>query len=191
MPRKPSYDKDALIDVARDIFWTRGWSGTSMKDLERGLGLNPGSFYAAFGSKGALFELALDRYAEAGVARLTALAEDVGALGALKRYPALLIGNAAFAAKACMLAKTVLELKAQEDALAARAEAHLDRMEALFASLFAAAQANGQIAATHDPAMLARRYQSDLMGLRMTAERGSVDADALAQDFAASLDRLA
>lgn len=191
MPRKPSYDKDTLIDVARDLFWTRGWSGTSMKDLERGLGLNPGSFYAAFGSKGALFELALDRYAEAGVARLTALAGEIGAFAALKRYPGLLIGNEAAAAKACMLSKTVLELKAQDDTLAARAEAHLARMEALFADLFATAQADGEIAAAHDPLRLARRYQSDLMGLRMTAERGSVDTDALAEDFAASLDRLA
>ncbi|MEL7079866.1 MAG: TetR/AcrR family transcriptional regulator, partial [Pseudomonadota bacterium] len=35
MPRKPAYDKNALIDRARDLFWKQGWAGTSLKDLER------------------------------------------------------------------------------------------------------------------------------------------------------------
>ncbi|MEO1734071.1 MAG: helix-turn-helix domain-containing protein, partial [Pseudomonadota bacterium] len=61
MPRKPEYDRDDLIDRARNLFWKRGWAGTSLKDLEAELKLKPGSFYAAFGSKDALFELSLDR----------------------------------------------------------------------------------------------------------------------------------
>ncbi|MEL7098173.1 MAG: helix-turn-helix domain-containing protein [Pseudomonadota bacterium] len=191
MPRKPSFDRDVLIDQARDLFWKQGWAGTSMKDLEKALKLKPGSFYAAFGSKGALFELALDRYAAAGAARLSALADEVGAFGALKHYPALLMDMTAAPARACMLSKTVLELKTQEAALAAKAEEHLQRMEALFEALFRRAQQNGDIGTGHDPTALARRYQSDLLGLRVSAERLGVDTDALAQDIAAGLDRLA
>ena len=78
MPRKPEYDRDDLIARARDIFWRQGWAGTSLKDLERELKLKPGSFYAAFGSKDALYGLALERYAQEGVARLKALADRLG-----------------------------------------------------------------------------------------------------------------
>lgn len=191
MPRKPSFDRDALIDRARDLFWKQGWAGTSMKDLEKTLGLKPGSFYAAFGSKNALFEMALDRYADAGVERLSALAAEVGALPALQRYPAMVIDNANAAAKACMLSKTVLELKAQDDGLAGRATAHLARMEALFAELFAQAQADGTVDPGLDADRLARRYQSDLLGLRVSAERGDVDTDELARDIADGLARMA
>ncbi|MEM9044973.1 MAG: TetR/AcrR family transcriptional regulator [Pseudomonadota bacterium] len=191
MPRKPNYDRNALIDRARDLFWKQGWAGTSLKDLERTLGLNPGSFYAAFGSKNALFELALDRYAEGGVSRLNALVEEFGALGALQRYPSLVIDPSSASAKACMLAKTVLELKDQEEDLAACANAHLSNMETLFAALFREAQAAGQIAQSYDAETLARRYQSDLLGLRVTAERSDVSAEAIAQEIAESLVRLA
>lgn len=190
MPRKPGYDRDALIDRARDLFWKQGWAGTSLKDLERTLGLNPGSFYAAFGSKSALFELALDRYAENGTRRLQALVDRHGALGALQHYPGLVIDATSDTAKACMLAKTVLELGNQDDVLATRANSHLSKMEKLFANLFRAAQSAGHIGASHDADVLARRYQSDLLGLRVSAERAGVDAQAIAAEIAQSLTRL-
>ncbi len=190
MPRKPAYDRDLLIDRARDIFWRKGWAGTSLKDLERALDLRTGSFYAAFGSKDALYELALDRYAEDGVARLRALADKHGALEALRRHPRWIVENCAAAAKACMLSKTLLELHAQNNPLSDHASAHLTRMEALFAELFRLAQYAGEIGTDHDPAQLARRYQSDLLGLRVSAERPNVNASALADDLAADLDRL-
>ncbi len=190
MPRKPEYDRDALIDLARDLFWKRGWAGTSLKDLERTLNMKPGSFYAAFGSKAALFELTLDRYAENGTRRLEALAVEHGPLGALQSYPALVIDASSSPAKACMLAKTVLELGGQEDQLAARANSHLSRMEGLFAELFRKAQAASHVSGRYDAETLARRYQSDLLGLRVSAERQNVDAQAIAREIADGLTRL-
>ncbi|WP_299042985.1 TetR/AcrR family transcriptional regulator [uncultured Tateyamaria sp.] len=190
MPRKPQYDRDDLINRARDLFWARGWAGTSLKDLEGELKLKPGSFYAAFGSKDALFELALRRYARDGTARLHNLAETHGALTALKLYPRLVIDTPDAPAKACMMTKTLLELQAQDHPLAGVANDNLRRMEQAFAQLFQQAQADKEIGATYDPFSLARRYQSDLLGLRMSAERTGVDALAIAQEIADGLDRL-
>jgi AcrR family transcriptional regulator len=190
MPRKPEYDRDALIDRARDLFWKQGWAGTSMKDLEQVLRLRPGSFYAAFGSKAALFKLALDRYAEGGAKRLDDLAQEHGAFGALQRHPALVVDASGETARACMLAKTILELGSQDEELAAHADAHLSNMEKLFADLFRRAQAEGHIGRTYDADALARRYQSDLLGLRVSAERDGVDAQAIAKEIADSLGRL-
>ena len=190
MPRKPEYDRDVLIDRARDLFWQNGWAGTSMKDLERVLGLKPGSFYAAFGSKAALFALALDRYAETGAKRLAALEEEFGAFGALQEYPRAVISSPDAKARACMLAKTVLEMGQDADEIGARASKHLATMERRFAELFRAAQSAQQIHASYDANALARRYQSDLLGLRISAERPDTDANAIADDIAESLLRL-
>lgn len=44
------------------LFWQKGYSATSMKDLERVMGLKPTSIYNAFGNKRDLFEEALKRY---------------------------------------------------------------------------------------------------------------------------------
>ncbi|MEM1273138.1 MAG: TetR/AcrR family transcriptional regulator [Pseudomonadota bacterium] len=190
MPRRPAYDRDDLINQAKDLFWRQGWAGTSLKDLEAALELNPGSIYAAFGSKSALFELALDRYAEDGLARLAALVSELGPLDALKCYPKLAISKAEAPAKACMLSKTLLELHAQGHSLAEVASGHLLKMETAFSALFAQCQSVGLIAMTHDPDVLARRYQSDLLGLRISAERKDVDADAIAQEIADGIARL-
>ncbi len=190
MPRKPAYDREALIDQARDIFWRQGWAGTSLKDLERELKLKPGSFYAAFGSKDALYALALERYAQEGVARMTALAEELGPKAALQAQPRLVVEAAGLPAKACMLAKTYAELQAKDHELAEKAGAHMAEMKACFSTLFRRAQQAGEIGPEHDPERLATRYQSDLLGLRLSAERDDVDAFAIAADIAADIDRL-
>ena len=189
MARKPDYDREALIDAAKDLFWQQGWAGTSMKDLEQVLKIKPGSFYAAFGSKDALYGLAMDRYARDGAARLDALTAEFGALGALKRQPMAVVSGAG-KTRACMLAKTYVEFLGKENELGAQAAERLSQMEARFTALFAAAQKAGDIAADLDPKLLAQRYQSDLVGLRIMAERADIDATALAQAMADDLDRL-
>lgn len=190
MPRKPSYDRNELINRSRDLFWRRGWAGTSLKDLESTLQIKPGSFYAAFGSKDALFELAMDRYAKDGLERLRELAEKYGPIKALQRFPEMAIENDDVPAKACMLSKTLLELQAHNHPLAKEANQHLLKMEAQFAELFKQAQSSGEIDGDHDPQVLARRYQSDLLGLRISAERDGVDAKAIAAEIADGLNRL-
>lgn len=191
MPRPATYDKADLILRARDLFWTKGWAGTSMKDLEKGLDMRPGSFYAAFGSKEALYGLALDHYAQESQARVKALAKELGPLGALQALPAAAISGDTALPQACMLAKTLLELSATQGPLGAKAQTYLDEAEQEFQTLFAQAQRAGQIAGHHDPSALARRYQSDLTGLRFMAVRSGVDANALAQDIARGLAALA
>jgi TetR/AcrR family transcriptional repressor of nem operon len=190
MPRKPNYDRTELIDRARDLFWRRGWAGTSLKNLEAALQMKPGSFYAAFGSKDALFKLAMEKYAKDGRERLSQLAESEGPIKALQRFPQLAIDNDDAPAKACMLSKTLLELQSHNHPLAHEANLHLLKMESQFAELFAQAQSSGDIDRAHDPAVLARRYQSDLLGLRVSAEREGVDAVAIATEIADGLAKL-
>ncbi|MEM7069752.1 MAG: helix-turn-helix domain-containing protein [Pseudomonadota bacterium] len=190
MPRKPNYNRDDLIDRARNLFWQRGWAGTSLKDLEAELQMKPGSFYAAFGSKDALFELAIEKYAADGVERLNNLARDNGPIEALKRFPNLVITKDDAPAKACMLSKTLLELQPRGHPLAEKANRHLLRMEGQFCELFEQAQMDGAIDSKYDPRMLAQKYQSDLMGVRVMAERDSVDAQVIAAEIANGLDRL-
>jgi len=190
MPRRPNYDREDLIERARDLFWKRGWAGTSLKDLEAELQMKPGSFYAAFGSKDALFELALQRYSTDGIQRLRRLAEERGPLKALQHFPTGVIESDEAPAKACMLSKTLLELHAHEHPLAQKADEKLQNMENEFHQLFKQAQALGEIGKAHEPELLASKYQSDLLGLRVSAERNGVNAKAIATEMAAALERL-
>ncbi|KQP60079.1 TetR family transcriptional regulator [Methylobacterium sp. Leaf111] len=61
--RPRGFDRDAAIDGAMRLFWQHGYEGTSLDRLRRGMGgISSASFYAAFGSKAALYREALDRY---------------------------------------------------------------------------------------------------------------------------------
>jgi AcrR family transcriptional regulator len=63
--RPRSFDRDAALASAMDVFWARGYDGTSLEDLLAAMGgITPPSFYAAFGSKEALFAEVVELYGQ-------------------------------------------------------------------------------------------------------------------------------
>lgn len=64
--RKPGrpreYDADEALDAALDVFWTRGFAGTSLDALSEATGMKRPSLYAAFGNKRAIFDRSLQRF---------------------------------------------------------------------------------------------------------------------------------
>ena len=62
MPRSPTFDRDAKVEQAMQLFWEKGYESTSVQDLVDHLGLNRSSLYNAFGGKHELYLEALDRY---------------------------------------------------------------------------------------------------------------------------------
>jgi TetR/AcrR family transcriptional repressor for divergent bdcA len=59
------FDPDQAVATAQRLFHARGYDAVSVADLTEALGINPPSFYAAFGSKAGLYARALGRYAAA------------------------------------------------------------------------------------------------------------------------------
>lgn len=62
MPRKLAFDRDAAIETAMNEIWQVGYEAASVKHLAETLGITRSSFYNAFGSREALFDLVVDRY---------------------------------------------------------------------------------------------------------------------------------
>lgn len=60
--RPRSFDRDAALAVAVELFWRRGFDRTSIAELTEAVGVKPPSLYAAFGDKQALFEEAASVY---------------------------------------------------------------------------------------------------------------------------------
>ncbi len=61
-PRR--FDPELAVDTAMRLFREHGYDAVSVADVTDALGINPPSFYAAFGSKAGLYARVLDRYAE-------------------------------------------------------------------------------------------------------------------------------
>ena len=55
MGRPRSFDEDAAVARAAQLFAERGYEGTSIDDLVHALGTHRGSLYSTFGSKRALY----------------------------------------------------------------------------------------------------------------------------------------
>ncbi|MBD8634500.1 TetR/AcrR family transcriptional regulator [Stenotrophomonas sp. CFBP 13725] len=64
MGRPRSFDRDAAVDQALHLFWQQGYESTSLSQLKAAIGggISAPSFYAAFGSKEALFQECAERY---------------------------------------------------------------------------------------------------------------------------------
>jgi AcrR family transcriptional regulator len=60
--RPRSFDREAALRRAMEVFWRRGYEGTAVSDLTRAMAINAPSLYAAFGCKEALFREAVVLY---------------------------------------------------------------------------------------------------------------------------------
>lgn len=65
MGRPRSFDRDEAVNQAMLLFWEHGYESTTLALLKEGMGgISAPSFYAAFGSKEALFQEVVGRYIE-------------------------------------------------------------------------------------------------------------------------------
>jgi AcrR family transcriptional regulator len=62
MGRPREFNVDQVLDTALNLFWRKGYEGTSYTDLTQATGVERPGLYAAFGNKQALFLQALQRY---------------------------------------------------------------------------------------------------------------------------------
>ena len=60
--RPRSFNREAALRRAMEVFWRRGYEGAAVSDLTRAMGINAPSLYAAFGCKEALFREAVALY---------------------------------------------------------------------------------------------------------------------------------
>ena len=94
-PRR--FDPEQAVATAQRLFHAYGYDAVSIADLTQALGINPPSFYAAFGSKSGLYARVLCRYSGTGAIPLDEIlrpdrpvAEALAALleAAARRYAA-------------------------------------------------------------------------------------------------------
>ncbi|NOY37383.1 MAG: TetR/AcrR family transcriptional regulator [Chlorobi bacterium] len=64
MPRKKAFTEDTVLEKAMHVFWDKGYKATSVRLLEKEMGINQFSIYAAFANKKNLFIESLKKYRE-------------------------------------------------------------------------------------------------------------------------------
>ena len=62
MPRSKSYNETEVVDKAMHLFWQKGFENTSVRMLEKKMGINQFSIYASFESKQGVFLECIEAY---------------------------------------------------------------------------------------------------------------------------------
>ncbi len=173
-PGRPrTFDPDAAIDDALQLFWRRGVRGTSTRELEARLGVRQASLYAAFGSKADLAALAMDRYvARIDAALIAPLREAPDGLAAIRRFiEGLERWLTADRMRGCMLGRAMSEGPA-EPAVAERIAGYRRRLAGAIGAALARAAEAGEI----DEATVAARadlLRAAVLGLNLAVVAGA------------------
>lgn len=69
--KEPEERKQEILDTAMRLFYEKGYEKTSITDIAKAIGVAQGLCYRYFPSKEALFDQAIDQYAEELVSRFT------------------------------------------------------------------------------------------------------------------------
>lgn len=173
--RPRSFDPDVALEKAMQVFWKKGYEGTSLTDLTEAMGINRPSLYAAFGNKEELFMKVLNRYGSGPTAYVQeALAEPTAraVIEKLLLTSASKLGNPDTPC-GCLALQSVL-CGSDEAANAQEATRNLRVcMQGKFRERFERAQAEGDLPATVNPDDLARYVAMILNGLSIQASNGA------------------
>ncbi|MEU8275458.1 TetR/AcrR family transcriptional regulator [Microbispora bryophytorum] len=174
--RPRTFDSDAALDGAMEVFWRQGYEGTGISDLLKAMGIsNAPSLYNAFGNKEQLFRKVLDRYAD-GPARY--IREAFAEPTARAAVEALLHGAADATTepghpRGCITVQG--GLACSPGAEAARDELTMRRAagEAALRERLQQAGRSGELPAGSDPERLARYFTTVYQGVAVQAAGGT------------------
>ena len=166
--RPRSFDSEDVIEKAMHVFWSRGFEGTGIADLEAATGLGRQSLYGAFGDKGALFGRVVEHYFERVLrpGLIDVLEADGSGRAAIEHVFETWVSLASSPDfHGCLVGNTASRLEAVDAATADVLARKLRRMEDAFVRAIGRGIERGEIRADVDPRSTARALLAIAQGL--------------------------
>ena len=178
MARTKEFNEDQALDKAIEIFWHKGYNGTSAQDLVTHLGLSRSSLYDTFGDKQKLFAQSLLRYQKQSqdqVIKLLDESENVKETLHDIFKQAIIESLEDRITKGCFMVNSSVELAMHDEEIAKIVKNNSQTMEEVFTKAVQKGQAAGHISKTTDARVLARFIFNNYSGIRVLARTGERD----------------
>lgn len=180
MARHKEFDEEEVLAKAADLFWSRGYEATSVRDLVEHTGVARAGLYNTFGAKHDLFLAALDRYRSIEGPRMASLLYGPGSVR--ERFARVLEAAIEESScddgqrRGCFMVNSAIELAPCDPDVASRVAANVSGSEEAFHGVLLRAQTNGEIPQDKDPRALARFLSNSVHSLRVSTRIGTEEA---------------
>ena len=173
MSRKKEYQEDLVVEKAMQTFWANGFEKTSLRMLEKDMGINQFSIYSSFGSKNGLFVEVLKKYkSHIKVTFLKDLLNSKGSLddlrGFLKAYGhGIQSGQKPYG---CLMINTGMEVGEKDPDIAFELDSHFASLRETFYNLLEKIKFNEELSAHFDSNKYASYLLGSIQGLSLFAK---------------------
>lgn len=178
MARTKEFNEEQALDKAIEIFWHKGYNGTSAQDLVTHLGLSRSSLYDTFGDKQKLFAQSLQRYqknAQDQIVKLFDESENIKETLHDIFKQAVIESLEDRITKGCFMVNSSVELAMHDEEIEKIVKNNTKVMEEVFTNAVQKGQNAGHIATKIDARTLARFIFNNYSGIRVLARTGERD----------------
>jgi TetR/AcrR family transcriptional repressor of nem operon len=173
MPRKKEYDPSEVLQKAMYVFWKNGYRSTSLRMLEKELGINQFSIYSSFQNKHNLFVEVLKKYREhmrEGIVQI--LINSEGDLKDIEHFYKAFIDAVqnGESPNGCLVANTAAEIGSSDSQIHEALKAYFGMMEEAFYELLRKSKAKGQLDEDIDPREKAKYLVTCTEGLSLSSK---------------------
>jgi len=180
MARPRIYDEDVVINKALSLFWQKGFSDTSSRDLIAGTGLSNGSLFNSFGDKNKLYLACLQKYDAVYISALERLL--VSDIPFREKIEKVFEGTAKKIAngsgyEGCFYFNSSVDSSIHDDAILTLTLAIKHRLEQAFRTAVDMARKTGQLSVKSYGTDLAEHLMTVTTGLRSIVKANTPEAE--------------
>ncbi|MEI8094685.1 MAG: TetR/AcrR family transcriptional regulator [Spirochaetales bacterium] len=174
--RPKTFDSDRALEAAMNLFWERGYEGSSLAELLAVMELSRSSLYQSFGAKDEVFRLCLARYADALLGNLR---EGLASAPTGRVFLEQLLTSVASTAgnpegdRSCLIVNSVTEFGSVQTIPGTVLSQGLEAVSSVLVEAVVRAQAEGDLDPAESPADLAAFFHVALSGLRTMIKAGA------------------
>ncbi|MCF6132496.1 TetR/AcrR family transcriptional regulator [Flavobacterium wongokense] len=169
MARSVEFNECEIIEKAMNVFWEKGYHGTSMQDLVDAMQINRSSLYNTIGDKHCLFIKCVTSYVEAGFRETEEkIAKEESALKALIN---IIRDKAAWVVdseRGCLGIKTVFEIAPEDEEVRNLLCKNGSRYQQMMTNLIQKAIDDGELDGSEDASLLAEYIMTTFTGWKQT-----------------------